>query len=631
MFRKKFLPFCLLASSILFSCSQTSAELGLDPSLAPTFLDDDDLVDAALPEGSQTLSLNAQETVEDDPSSPFVQKVSFDGLMRGMTVNLDEYVEAKPNAAGEAQSFKAYVLNGEETASAGYIVNGNGMSHQLVLTEPGPVYLNLVRDDGETQTYVIQVSESYAFTDFQTALRGVDDNYQLKHYSVSGNARDLVLDGYRGRNWIYDATSQTGMLLSTLDDSIYEFNLASVDGDVDVEVPPISTKAAWYNLFVDLSSFADSDSWQTTKMFETNTRLSKYNLMFTGTSNEVSSFFSCLYYLNTYYQNGSTYYYPYTILGSYQNGNLAFLPVVANQSLTALAVLPEVEISAAGQVKINTLDNYITDQLAPAKADVSELLDNLDYLTDVFDYTVSCDSKVLDSQGNEVPRSNPYVSAYFSNLYYSPWHYVTETTYYDDNFHGIYPEIEPGGLYTKNNRTFEFVDMDGNGSCETVYEYIQAGQQTSSPVWWGYDNINGFLTGYAYPSSSVRNGYAQYDAEAHTYTFTGALAAGEDLIEGGLVFGYTANIINNSTISSLIGTDYAKSMFSFEYDENGKLTTFTNVITITYPQSLLTVLDHDYTWRLEITVDDIGKTEPKAQQILEENDVIAKVDALLGL
>lgn len=634
---KKLLPICLLSVLGLVACSPEATcptiQAEEESPQSPTFVSQTDMEDCLLPEGTTTRPYK-KEALDQDEDSPFLQKVAFDGLMRGMTVNLDDYVEVRPIDGQEGQAtYKAYVLTGEQTTSSGYIVNGNGMSHQLVLTDPGIVYLNLVRSDGAGKTYVLQVGESYAFVDFQNALLKVGDNYHVSHYSYdsSTSTRSLSLDGYRGRNYIYDAIAGSGMLLSTLDDSIYDFLLDSPEGTLDVQVPPISSKAAWNSLFRKLSTFADASSWVSTKLLSSDVRLSKYNLMFQGSSDEISAFFCSLYYLNTYYLSGSTPYYPYTILGCYQNGTLSFLPLLMDSNGTSLAFLPEVEITQAGLVQIDSLDSYIDSFQAPEKTDVTELVENIEYLTEVFDYTVSCDSRVYDSEGNAVPRSNPYVSAYFSRLYYSPWHYVTETTYYDDNFHGIYPEVKPGGLYTKNSRTFEFMDEDGDGMCETVYEYIQAGDDASSPVWWGYDNIRGFLSGYAYPTSDLKNGYAQYDPVEDSYTYSGRLSSGASLIEGALVFGYTTSILNDSTIRSLIPTDYATCTFTFEYDEDGQLTALHNTVEITYPQSILPALDQDYTWRLEITVDDIGTTAPKAEKVLEDNDVIAKVDSLLGL
>lgn len=557
------------------------------------------------------------------PKTQFYLKESLNNFQRGQVIDLSQYIGLVPGSEDSPSStgFTASVLEGDNTPSAGYIEEGNGNGTHLVISKPGQIIFN-VSANGVTKTYAIETKEARFMSEILDHLSSYGVNYDLALYSQdpSTNERTLQVEASRGENYLYNKTGKNGFLLSKNDDQMYEFTLEDENSsNLNVKVPPISDKLNYNMLFAPLSKFADGSSWTYSTVFANNLLLKKYNVAYTGASQDVTQFFYSLFNLTQSYQyNGSTYY-PAAVYASLQGGVLSFLPVLSNGS--SLLYFPEVEVSNPGQVSIPALDNYIKNHEAPAKADVSEIVNNIRHLTEVFDYSVSAKTVAYDSQGKVVLNSSPYLKTVFDGLLWEPYHYVTEPAMFKDNFHGFYPQVLGGGLFNKDGKTFEFLDDDGDGIFDETVEYIEYGQTTSSKVWWGYSFINYFLVGWGYSISDVKNGYPSYDEAIKTYEFSGVVQAASTLIEGGIMFGYSRNVLNNNEyVKATINTSYASSKFHFTYNAQGKLSKMVNTIEFTFPKTLFDDIDQDYKWELTITVDDIGGTWKKVKEIVDKVD-----------
>lgn len=549
----------------------------------------------------------------------------FSNVKRGMKINLEEYIKVIPgkNEEQSLTEFKSYVLNSDESDSCGYIDGGNGITNTLIVTNPGEIVLN-IEANGKNETFVIEVEESEDFYNFEQALLNVKSNYAFEKVWFNSNTNALTTygKGYRNTNYIYDEVNKDGYLLSSKDDNVYSFNLDSINSsleDIQVIVPPTTTKMTFNSLFVDMNTFASSSKWSYSELFQNNLYYKKFKYLFSGTSNEITRFFADLYYLNSSYTEGSTTYSPYAVMASYQNGILSFLPLVVNSSGTSLSYLPEVQLSSINEVAIDSLDTYVEKYLAPKKENVTPLTDAIKeiYNDGYFDYTVNTTTKVVDSSGNTVKASDPVVSQYFSSLLYNRYRYITRKTFYSSNFGGIYPSVKPGGLTNSNSKTYEYLDEDNDGNFEKYFEYKESGKD-SPEHWWSFEHIRIYVHTVAYSTSYLNNGYPTYDEETNTYTYFGNLSAGYNLIVGGIKFGYSLNALNVDYFEDLLNTSYTVSKFNVTYDTEGKVSNFTNTIEVTYKAGLLPNLSEDYTWVCTISIEDIGSTSAKCEELLSK-------------
>lgn len=553
----------------------------------------------------------------------FYLKNSLANLQRGQTIDLNQYIGVLPGKkdTNPSTTLTASVLNGETTTSAGYIQEGNGAGAHLVISKPGEIIFN-VQANGVTKTYDVLAKEGLFMSNLLDALKGVGVNYAMDSYSIDTTTGDRTFRTHslRGVNYIYNETQKYGYLLSKKDDQMYSFKLDSATStNLEVEVPPVSDKLNYNLLFAPLSNFSSANLWSFSTLFENNVMLKKYNVAFMGSSQEIIQFFYSLNYLQQSYTINNTTFTPAAVFASYQNKELSFLPVISDGS--NIVYLPEVVLSKVDEASVPVLESYVSEYKSPVKADVTELVNNVRHLTDVFDYTVSAKTTAYDSKGEEVPRYSPYMKSVFHGMLWEPYHYVTEPAFFDDNFHGFYPEVLGGGLFNKDKKTYEFLDEDGDGKYESLTEYIEYGHTTSSEVWWGYSFINIYLAGWGYPISDIKNGYPSYDAASGTYTFSGVTTGGYDLLAGGIAFGYTKNILNNNEyVKTVLKSSYATSKFNFTYNAKGVLSKMVNTIEITFPKSVFPVLDQDYRWKCEITIDDIGGTWKKMKSIVDTVD-----------
>lgn len=606
--------------SVLGCCSVILSLLSCSNSLSSSVLN------STVTPGTQDSSTEDKEdfTVPaQGPKTQFYLKESLNNFQRGQVIDLTQYIGVVVGTDDSANStgFNASVLEGDNTPSAGYIEEGNGNGTHLVISKPGQIIFN-VSANGVTKTFEVEAKEAKFMDDILNQISSYGVNYNMTSYSIdsSTNDRKLQFEADRGENYFYNKTGKNGVLLSKNDDQMYEFSLENESSsDLQVKVPPVSDKLNYNLLFAPLSKFAEGSSWTYSSMFSKNLLLKKFNVAYTGSTQDVVQFFYSLFnFTQSYTYNGSTFY-PSAVFASYQNDVLSFLPVLSNGS--SFLYFPEVEVSNPGKVSVPVLDNYIKNYEAPKKVDVTEIVDNIHHLTDVFDYSVSAKTTAYDSQGNVVPKYSPYMKTVFDGLLWEPYHYVTEPAMFDDNFHGFYPQILSGGLFNKDKKTYEFLDEDGDGTFDKTVEYIEYGHTTSSEVWWGYSFINYFLIGWGYSTSDVKNGYPSYDEATKTYEFSGAVGGGSSLIEGGIKFGYSNNTLNNNEyVKSTIKTSYAKSKFNFTYNAKGQLSKMVNTIEFTFPKSMFTNLDQDYKWELTVTVDDIGGTWKKVKEIVDKVD-----------
>lgn len=563
--------------------------------------------------------LSDNEKPERSDKTQFYLKNNFDNVYRGMMLNLNDYIEVIPgkNESDSATTFVAKILNGEETKSVAYFFTDSTKQNKLVLTSPGVVYLQ-VSANNESIVYEINVKESKTFDSFKSTLNKTESNYEFERMKLNQdtNNRDVLLKGYRGNNYFYNETNKIGFLLSTKDDNVYNFNLDSINSDIDIILPPAGKKNDFLSRAVNLSKFSDSSYWGYTTNLSRNTAYSRYTYMFSGTSEELDQFFFSLYYINGVFTVNGTYYYPATVYSYEKNNELYFLPVLMNSSGTSIGYLPEVRVYNIGGSKVPTLDKYIDEMKAPVKPDTSKLISALNYINNKFDYTVSANSKVYDSKGKVVSKMNPYYSKYFEDFGYYPKTYITKDAFWDNNFHGSWVSgtIIPGGLFTENKKTYHYYEVDGK--YKNVGEYIMAGSTSSSAYWYGYQHIARFVMAYAYGKTDIENGYPEVDLNNYTYKYLGSSEAGAKLIANTISFGYFNPLLtNDKTLVRLIQSQYASVTFNIDYDDNGLVIALHANLEITYPKTLLPI-DQNYTWKLAVTVDDIGSTNSELETIL---------------
>lgn len=586
--------------------------------------------------------LSSCETVKDDPikndpikddvgvvpekkeKTQFYLKNKLENFKRGMTVDLDEFVGVVPGTSDSSDSteFKSYVLKAEGDRRVGYLEGGDGGSeNKLTFITTGEIVV-LLKCNGVSKTYTLKVEENDEFSSFLASLSGIGSNYGFEVKASDGKVNRQVV---RKGNYLYDSLNKNGYLLSSLDDNLYYFTLPSIDSpitDLNVTVPPAGTKDVYNSLFTDLSEYSNGSEWIYTSTYDAVPQYKKYKYAYNYSANKVNSFFSSLFFTNSSYSAENNTFYPYMVLASYQNEKMSFLPVVSTSDLGRMAFLGEVSITSTNQTKVAALDEYIQEYMAPAKTDMSEITDNFTYCVgNNFDYSVTPTFEVRGADGTKLSRSSPYYVNNFERFDDNMHYYkVTKDMVYIKDFNSV---TASGGLYSVNNKTYEYLDKDQDGTYEFLIEYIDGQSKTSYPNWYTYSWMNRYVLTLAYSSSNIKDSYGTYDKETGTYTISSSVPAGANVCWSAL--SVSSNIMNFSSIQDLVKA-YSKATFNFTYKTvEGKkvLDKIEQHLYITYPKSVFTNFDQDYTVNIKSIVSSIGTTN---DEFFLKQDLRTKLD-----
>ena len=545
----------------------------------------------------------------------FYLKNEFKNLKRGQELRLDEFIEVIPGVdeKDDATTFKSSVLTVDGEVASGHIKGGNLTSNTLVLTKPGEVVLQ-VEANGESKVFYLHVEEEANFAEALATLEKADKNYTINHLDQEGNVINKV---YRSDKYIYSSKDKAGYVLSNKDDKIYNFELPILDSKLDeltLGKAPAGDKGDYNNTFVSLKNYSNGQSWIYSDLTEDNLELSKYKYAFLYSGTKSTQFFKSLFFMQSAYQASGTTFIPYLILMNYKNGQLSFLPVVATQTLSAIAFLNEVTITDIGTTRVEALATYVDEFMAPEKTDVTEIIDNMAYLTKLMNYTIRPSFSIKDESGSEIRKSSAIFKNIFQRYAYMHERKIMQNAYWGENFSGIDPTVIAGGLYSVNGKTYHFVDKDKDGSYSEVSEYIDATTGTSLAKWWYYDNMKSYLTSWAVGSSSlVNNAYPDYDEATETYKFENTLDASLTIIKGAFSLGYKGFLANQEPLSVLF--EYQSSLtMKFNYKEGTEkapknLENVEMVVSILFPKEMDTKLDQDYTYYLTVKLEDIGTTD----------------------
>lgn len=558
-------------------------------------------------------SVDPYAAPEAGEKSQIYQKRAFPRLHRGMTLHLEDYVGVVPGTkeSSDATSFKTYIMSGD-SGSAGYIYGGEGNSNDLVLSQPGSLVFD-VEANGVTATFEVSVGESDDFTAFLASLSKVTTNYvaDMMTYDEDGNEK-ILQKIYRGQNYIYNETYHKGYLLSKKDDNIYSFALpSSTSGqtDLSIDVSPAGDKSGYNSTFVNLNAITSSGTdWSYSPMLASNAALKKFKYAYNASSTLVRRVFKSLYILGNYYTVGSAKYYPYMVMGSYQNNELCLLPIMANSSATAYVYFNEVRLSMIDEVNVKACSGYVDGYLAPTPADMSEIVAGLKRCSTLMNYTITPTVSFIGANGKVLSNHSPYMTTFepLTNAYVRK---ITKTAYWGENFAGVGSDVKTGGLWCTNNKTYRFLeDPQGSGKYSVTGEYKQAGADSSYPTWWSYTNMQPYVTTLAVSTSDVAASYSSYDETTGIYTTPCSLEADQNILKGLVGFGYYWYIpLQEPYITLLESSSYMT--WKLAYDENKVLSEMDYTIYMTYPQSLYPALDQDYTWKLSVVIDHIGTTD----------------------
>ncbi len=555
--------------------------------------------------------------VENQVETGFYMKNSLDNLERGMDIKLDEYIGYKDETQEEL-TFKSYVLSGDESGVTSYIEGGNGNSNTLVLANVGDVVLLLEASNGDKTTLTLEVGESKEFSKIQDKLASITDNYKIEVLDRDSQGNQIVAQTvYRSSNYVYDETNGLGYILSSLDDNVYNFTLDS--DELEVTVPPVTDKATFKETYTDLNFYAKGDLWSFTTLFSNDPNLpqfSKYHYMAVY-STYTPALFNDVGAQYAQFSMGGYTYIPYSIMVSLVGDYLYFLPIYATSDLSYYAYTNEIRLSGVNETKVEALDNYVASFIAPPKEDTTSLQEDLRYLTEVMNYTVTCVPRVIDEEGVELSKGSAEYNVVFGSRYRrSKVKKINKDIVFNDNFSGTpgTDNIIPGGLINIDNKTYRYNSPLNDGNYELLEEYVQYPYDYSFANWWSYDNMGCYLPTLAFNVSYLNNSYpsktVSSDGKVVTYHLTNNISNNNSIISGSVGFGFHfqyGSQVPLTTIADISGDAYVE--FESHYDDSGILEELIIRTRYLFTPSIDDMLSKNYWLTLETTVSDIGVTD----------------------
>jgi len=538
---------------------------------------------------------------EQSEKTQFYLKNKLENIKRGMSINLSDYIGVVIGKNETNSEFKSYVLNGDSSLTTGYILEGDGAGNTLVCTRVGDCVIN-VECNNVVKTYVIKIEESDNASEFIEVLNTVDHNYTAESESIGTI--------YRNRQYIYLENEKNGYILSSKDDNFYSFSLDNKDSnDINVAKAPTGVKETYYNNFIDLNKYADPSYWVYTPLCKDNIELKKYKYQLTYSSTVTSQYFLSLGIVYSSYTINGVSYAPSVILGGIEDGVISFLPVLYSSSLGTYAYLSPITLSNINNTKVEVLNNYIDEYMAPEHYDTTIIVDNLKELDEIRNYTIKPSSKIITPNGNKLSINHPYYTQYFENIATDYERKITYDAYWGRNFSGAtIKEPRRGGLYSTNNKTYLFSDKDDDGVYEKVEEYIDYSTQASLTHWWAYTNMQKFVPSLGFTYSNFAKAYPDYDEESKTYTFTSTLTASTNIIKSAISMVSREYLINQGIYKLAFEYNQIELKISFDYNEDNSLKEVNLDIYMTINKNIYTALDGDYTFILNGKITDIGST-----------------------
>lgn len=568
--------------------------------------ENDDTVDTNVPE--ETVDPNEDLTVpEQGEKTQIYLKRALTNLVIGQSLELKDYIGVLPgvNEDKEATSFEASILKVASEPTCASIAGTT-----LTLSKEGSFYL-AIRANGESKVYSLTVGQSVLYSKLMDFLSGAKDNYTVEFFTTDENGKEEVgYSTYRGKNYFYSDTNNSGYVLSTKDNNIYTFSLGD-NQEVEVNVPPAGDGYDYSNLFYNLSDFANPLYWSYTKSFSDSPEFAGYNYILNYTTT-LSSRFCAALFLTTSLSYGGTTYYPYTIYARVTNDEIRFVPIYSNGYSTSFLYLQPCRIVDVGTTSIPSLDEYVENQEAPEKVDTTEVIDNFIYASNIMNYSWSTKMNVYYEDGSKLPTNAGVYTKYFKDFTNAlNTRKIMKDGYWSDNFSGSNGTIIPGGLVCVNNKTYLYRNYSNTTNVDDYTlegEYIQYGSTTSFPNWYSYDNMIGYLLSGAFSFNNLFNGYPTKDGD--DYIFNGSNATGLEIVTSALAFSCQPFSANSGMLHQALQASKSSSFrVHFEYDGDHNLTGMTFTTRLVLDHTLEDDIDQDYTMEYITEVTDIGTTD----------------------
>lgn len=547
------------------------------------------------------------------------QKRAFPKLTMGSTFYVEDYIGVVPgkSESDTATSFSTYVLTGENDSAIGALENSTPSSNKIILYRTGTLIFN-ISANGVLKTFTAEVEESNEFAKLMAAIPAYAKNYRATSFSYDDDGKEVTnSDIYRSNNYIYDAKSGTGYVLSKGDDNIYSFTLTSTTStDLVVNNVPAGDKTTYVTIMGDYSVLSDAKHWSYSPLFNATALLRKYKYCFYYSLSQAAKLFYGLGLMASSYSYNNTKYYPYALYASYQNDTLEVLPVCISSDYSNIVYFSPYRFSMPGEVKIGVLDQYVADYSTPERVDTSEIVTNLRYLTSIMNYTISDNITITDSTGRTLSPDDAVDNVYLTNSsFFQPFYRyigqrkITEDAYYSKYWTGTSAATSvAGGYWSTGNATY-YYKWTGD-KYEATHEVIEYGQTAPYAHWYYYSNLQYYIPTAVMAMGDIAKSYPTYDAETGTYEFDYNVGEADSVIKGFVTVGYRHDSVSGGNAKFTTALKQSGKMtMKFEYDSKGVVSKIVITLTMDLTPEIITSLTQDYHWKDVITISDIGTTD----------------------
>jgi len=582
----------------------------------------EDTVDTTSSSSNSVSSQTYEAPVQTDETQIY-QKRAFPTLTRGMTFYVEDYIGVVPGRLEDQEdtSFKTYVVENSYEAMVGAVSGGDGTSNEILLYRPGLLVFNISAND-VTKTFSVEIEESNDFSAMYEAISVYSNNYIAEQITYDDDGNEIIANKiYRSKNYIYNETQQTGYILTSLNDNIFSFTLSSsTSTDLEVNNIPQGDKSDYHSMMGSFTSFQTEGAWSYSALFSSTPSLKKYKYLFYYSQSVATKLFYGLGLMNSSYTSGGTKFYPYFIFASYTDGALELLPVMIDSAGSNYTYFYPFRLSSPDQVKVSSLDNYVSEYLEPESVDVEPICEAFyacSKTANQMNYTMTTTTTIVDDDGVALPSNSTLLS---SSSFFRPWNrspgkrIATQEAYYGETFHGTGSSSSPyipGGYWSSGGKTYTYTYDKTSDKWYATKEVIEYGETEPYEHWYSYSTLAYYIPTLAISMTSIRNSYPTYDEETGYYTFLPTTSSSLAVMTSVIKMTYRQDVVTG-------GSKTFKEILTNKSELNIKLTYKEDKTTIDSIELIVTMplekedfsgLTKDYHFTLKAVIDNIGSSD----------------------